>query len=377
MTEIKNKSDSVSTSEANTTKNSATETSKTNQVLQAGQDIFKTATEAATTVGNLAEKRASEFYQLIEQTTHRTGTTLEAIAQNRLFRFADKIPGINWGVGWLKIAIGDVNIVETQARVDKIKSQYPQENASQIAHRLIVEKSLQAGRLGFLANFIPPIAAAMLGIELVGIAKLQAEMVYEIAAAYGLDIKEPARRGEVLAIYGLSFGGNFLKAGLNFIEIIPGVGAVVGASTNAALLYVIGQTSCRFYEGKNYFLSKRDWQQEAEKDWQTALAQSEIMDRILVHMVRASCRDCSWSEIVSIFKTVSLSSTKTVASELENPEPLDSLLNQLSPDFAPLVLQKCDEIARLDGTITPEEQEILDAIAQKFNLELPNQEKAL
>ncbi|MBE9168711.1 hypothetical protein IQ238_14750 [Pleurocapsales cyanobacterium LEGE 06147] len=339
--------------------------------------MFKTATEAATTVGNIAEKTASEFYQLIEQTTDRTGRTLEAIAQNPLFRFADKIPGIGWGVGWLKTAIGEVNVVETQAKVNKFKSQYPGENESQIAHRLIVEKSLEAGRLGFLANFIPPIAAAMLGIELVAIAKLQAEMVYEIAAAYGLDIKEPARRGEVLAIYGLSFGGNFLKAGLNFIEIIPGVGAVVGASTNAAMLYVIGQTSCRFYEGKNHFLSKRRWQQEREKDWQTALAQCEIMDRILVHMVRTSYPERSWSKILSVLKRVSPSSTKTVASELENPEPLDVLLNQLSPDFAPLVWQRCNEIARLDGMITFEEQKILDAIAQKFNLELPNKEKAL
>jgi uncharacterized protein (DUF697 family) len=200
---------------------------------------------------------------------------------------------------------------------------------------------------------------------------------YEIAAAYGLDIKEPARRGEVLAIYGLSFGGNFLKAALNFIEIIPGIGAVVGASTNAAILYVMGQIACRFYEGKHHFLSKRRWQQEREKDWQTALAQCEVMDRILVHMVRASYPDLSWSEILSVLKRVSPSSLKIVASNLENPEPLDKLLIQLLPDFAPIVWQRCYEIARLDGAITPEQQEILDAVSQKFDLELLNPEKTL
>lgn len=356
------------------TENSTIETSQ-NRVAQAGQDFFKTATEAVTIAGNIAEKTASEFYQFIEQTTDRTGRTLEAIVDNPIFRFAEKIPGINWGLGWLKTAIGEVNVVETQTKVDRLKFEYSGENASQIAHRLIVEKSLQAGRLGFLANFLPPIAVAMLGIELVALAKLQAEMIYEIAAAYGLDIKEPARRGEVLAIYGLSFGSKVLKVGFNFIEIIPGVGAVVGASTNAAMLYVIGQTACRFYEGKHHFLSKRRWQQEREKDWQTALAQCEIMDRILVHMIRVSYQDLSWSEILSVLKRVSPSSTRIVASELENPEPLAMLLNQLLPDFAPLVWQRCEEIARLDGTITPEEQEILDAIAQKVDRELPNQNK--
>jgi uncharacterized protein (DUF697 family) len=76
-------------------------------------------------------------------------------------------------------------------------------------------------------------------------------MVYRIAAAYGFSLKDPARRGEVLAIFGLSVGGSgVLKVGLGFVELLPVVGAMVGASNNAALLYSLGYVTCRFYEAK-------------------------------------------------------------------------------------------------------------------------------
>jgi uncharacterized protein (DUF697 family) len=203
-------------------------------------------------------------------------------------------------------------------------------------------------------------------------------MVYQIAAAYGLDLHEPARRGEVLAIFGLSLGTNVLKFGLSLVEIIPGIGAVIGASSNAIMLYALGYTACRFYEGKeDYFSGKKatkNWQQERDEYWQYALTQSKIMDQILVHMVLASYPQQSWSEILPALKQVSPSSVKVVANLLDKPQPLDELLEQLSPDFAPLLLGRCYGIAQLDGIVTPEEQKVIDQIVQKFDLDLNNLE---
>jgi uncharacterized protein (DUF697 family) len=55
----------------------------------------------------------------------------------------------------------------------------------------------------------------------------------------------------VLAIFGLSVGGSgTLKAGLSFVELLPVVGAVVGASSDAALLYSLGYVARQFYETK-------------------------------------------------------------------------------------------------------------------------------
>ena len=154
------------------------------------------------------------------------------------------------------------------------------------------------------------------------------------------------------------------------MEIIPGIGAVVGASTNAAMLYVLGQTACRFYEGKASHTEIASMQQKTDTDWQIALEQSKVMDRILAYMVQISYPEQNWSEILPRIKEISPSSVKTIAVNLEQPQDLSALLEQLIPEFAPLTLNRCYEIAKSNGEITLEEQKILSQIAIKFSLDL-------
>ena len=322
--------------------------------------------EAANRVGDITETLTTEAQKLLEKTTVSTGQTLEWIASNPILSSADKIIGLDW----LMTFLGKVDTAKVQATVDKMRSQYPNETPNQIAHRLIVQKTWDGGRLGLLTNIIPPIAALFLGVELIATTKLQTEMAYEIAAAYGLDLDEPARRGEVLAIFGLSLGADVLKTGLTVVEIIPGIGAVVGASTNAAILYVLGQTACRYYEGKIYQTDIASMQQETDADWQIALNQSKVMDRILAHMVQISYPEQDWTEILPTIKDISPSSVTTIAVNLEQPQDLPTLLEQLIPEFAPLTLNRCYEIARANGNITLKEQEVLSQIAIKFALDL-------
>ena len=322
--------------------------------------------EAVNTLGNITETLTTEAQKFLEKTTVSTGQTLEWIASNPILKAADNIIGLDW----LMTFLGKVDTAKIQADVDELRSQYPDETPTQIAHRSIVRKTWEGGRLGLLTNIIPPIAALFLGVELVATTKLQTEMVYEIAAAYGLDLNEPARRGEVLAIFGLSLGADVLKTGLTVVEIVPGIGAVVGASTNAAMLYVLGQTACRFYEAKVSQTEIASTQQQTDKDWQIALRQSKIMDRILAHMVKVSYPEQDWSEILPRIKKISPSSVKTIAVNLEQPQNLSELLEQLVPEFASLTLNRCYEIAKSNGEITVEEQEILSQIAIKFNLDL-------
>ena len=315
--------------------------------------------EASNTVDNLTEALTTETQKFLEETTASTGQTLEWIASNPILKAADNTIGLDW----LMTFLGKVNVAKAQQVVDKMRSQYPTETPNQIAHRLIIQKAWLGGRLGLLTNIIPPIAALFLGVELIATTRLQTEMVYEIAAAYGLDMNDPSRRGEVLAIFGLSLGADVLKSGLSVVEIIPGIGAVVGASTNAAILYVLGQTACRFYEGKTS-------QRETETDWQVAFNQSKIMDRVLIHMIQVSYPEQDWSEILPTIKSISPSSVKTIAVNLEQPQDLSALLEQLLPEFAPLTLNRCYEIAKSNGEIFLEEQEVLSQIALKFDLDI-------
>lgn len=208
--------------------------------LIAADEITGTTTAVSKTAG-------SEALQFLEQGTETVGKIVTPIAENPLIKFAAKVPGINL----LLTALGHVDANQAQNEVDKLRQQYPLETPDQLAHRIIVDTALKAGGIGLLTHFIPPFALALFAVDLAAITALQAEMIYRIAAAYGFSLNEPTRRGEVLVIFGLSVGGSgILKGGLTLVELLPVIGAAVGASSNAALLYSLGYAANRFYQAK-------------------------------------------------------------------------------------------------------------------------------
>lgn len=225
--------------------------SKPSNPFAAAAEAFNQAAQVAQGASNLAssaiDSASQATQQLLDQTTQSVGNTLENTANNPAVKFAtDKL-----GAKWLKALLGGVEIEKVQVKVKQFQDKYPTETPSQIAHRLIVDKAMFAAGVGFATNIIPPIAATLFGIELAANTLMQAEMVYEIAGAYGLDLTESKRRGEVAAIFALALGSDTVKAGLGLIELIPGVGAVVGASSNAMMFYALGFAANRFYEAKS------------------------------------------------------------------------------------------------------------------------------
>ena len=203
-----------------------------------------TLTNTTVTVGKTVVPATQQF---VEQGTETVGKIVTPIAENPLIKYATKVPGINV----LLAALGQVDVENAQNEVDKLRQQYPLETPEQLAHRIIVDTAVKAGGVGLISNFIPPLALTLFAVDLAAVTALQAEMVYRIAAAYGFSLTDPTRRGEVLAIFGLSVGGSgVLKGGLSFVELLPVIGAAVGASSNAALIYSLGYITCRFYENK-------------------------------------------------------------------------------------------------------------------------------
>lgn len=201
----------------------------------------------ASTTANVSKTVGPAAQQFVEQGTQTVGKIVTPIAENPLIKYATKVPGISW----LLAAIGQVDIEKAQNEVDKLRQDYPLESPKQLAHRIIVDTSLKAGGIGFITNFVPPLALTLFAVDLAAVSALQAEMIYRIAAVYGFSLKDPTRRGEVLAIFGLSVGGSgVLKSGLSFVELLPVIGTFVGASSNAALLYSLGYLASQFYEEK-------------------------------------------------------------------------------------------------------------------------------
>jgi uncharacterized protein (DUF697 family) len=268
-----------------------------------------------------------------------------------------------------------VDVTKAETEVRELKQKYPTESPSQIAHRLMIRKAKAAGRSGFLTSLLPGFAAALLAIDLAATTALQTELVYEIAAAYGLNLQDPARRGEVFAIFGLALGGgNALKAGLGFLRNIPFAGALIGAGTNATMLYSLGYAASRFYEAKLASPTQepstealQDIQQQGERYLNVAIAQQAVMDQILVHMILASYPEKSRNDILSELQSMQFepNSLKAIEEHIRSPQPLGALLDQLNCDFAVPLLAQCRRIAESKDGISERETEILEAIEEK------------
>jgi uncharacterized protein (DUF697 family) len=341
----------------------------TQTAIQAGKIAFNKAVE----VGTAATKQT---HRLIEQTTQASGKVINYLSQNWLIRKLSGFLNLNWLIG----AASVVDVEKAAAAVEKLKQKYPNESPSQISHRIMVEKATKAGSVGLATSILPGFATALLAIDLAATTELQSEMLYQIAAAYGLDLKDPARKGEVLAIFGLGLGGGRLlkAAGLGLLRNVPFAGAAIAVSSNATMIYSLGYAACRFYAVKlDESVSLTDTetitklQQQSADYLETAIAQKVIMDKILVHMILASHPEKTWAEILPELKAANLSETSlaAIAEDIKSPQPLDSLLNQLNRDFAIPLLVQCRKIAQLDTQTTAEEEKVINAIAAKFNLE--------
>ncbi|MGV0105730.1 EcsC family protein [Nostoc sp. DSM 114167] len=338
--------------------------------------IAETSQAVLDTAIGVGEATAKETHKFIEQTTQNSGQLVNRLSENWLIRKLSGVLNLNWLINDTNL----INLEQAEAAVNKLKKQYPNESPSQLAHRIMVEKSTKAATVGLTTSILPGIAVALLAINLTATTKLQSEMLYQIASVYGLDLKDPARKGEILAIFGLALGGERLlkAAGLGLLRNVPLAGAVIGASSNATMIYSLGYAACRFYEAKLDESTSLASPQtlailkaESEKYLESAIAQEAVMDQILVHMILASHPDKTLEEILPELQAVKLSPTSldAIAQNIKSPKPLDILLNQLDRDFAIPLLVQCKKIAQLDNQITAVEQIIIEAIASKFDID--------
>ncbi len=343
------------------------------QAAEAGQSAFDSATE-------VADAAARQAQQMFEQATKEAGKAADFLGGNPVLRNILRA----FRADWLLSAFGQVDLDKARETVKKLQQENPDETPNQIAHRIILEKVMYAGGIGLASSILPGVALALLAVDVAITTVLQAEMVYEIAAAYGLDLKDPARKGEVLAIFGLSIGGSqAIKTGTGLLRNVPLAGMAIGASTNAVMLYTLGYAACRFYEAKTNPLTSQAAAAAIEKESQDylekAIAQQGIMDRILVHAILASNPDKSRADILAELPKLNLTpaSQKAIAENIQSPQPLEALLELLDRDFAMPLLAQCYRIARLDGVTSEREARLLNAIASKFDLDLKAIETAV
>jgi uncharacterized protein (DUF697 family) len=324
---------------------------------------------AAGAVGGAMGAVGGVMVEGISTATSNAGYLIEAVGNSDLLKDAARI----FKADWLMEILDQIDVSKSEDEVKRLKQQYPNESANQIAQRIIGQKAMFAGASGFATSIVPGSAAALFSVDLIATTSLQAEMVYQIACAYGMDLKDPARKGEVVAVFGLAFGGKMaLKAGLGLLRNVPLAGAVIAASSDAVMLYTLGQASCAFHEAKlnpvNFEQQLESIQNDSEERLKSALPQEEIIDQILVHVILAGNKDRNKESVLADLRAANLrpESIDSISEYMDSPLPLEILLTNIKPEFALTLLVQCQKFAKLDGVVTPEELQVIEMIQQKL-----------
>lgn len=358
-------------------------------------DLATTVGGAAVNSGHFVKNTATNAYDaskgLAGNVYHRTHETLAEHTVPLLIGLTEHAGNIADTVGvnpnikkvakafnldhWLDIS-NHVDIEKAARVIAELKSKYPAESNRQIAGRLITQKAVYAGGVGLSTSLLPGVAIPLLALDLAATALLQAELVFQIAATYGLNLEDPARKGEILAVFGCVLGGgkavNAAKVGLEFLRNAPVAGAVIGATSNAAMIYALGNVACSFYEKKLYLEASPKKMEEVRLEnalYLVASAQQQaIADQILMHVVLAGNPTMSKAQMLAALRQLKFSSAslETIENNLDLQKSLDELLPQLDGDFASYVSTKSQEIARADGVITDGEVKVLERINSHF-----------
>ncbi len=338
-------------------------------VFHTGQAMVETAAGLGGAIGNNTSQAG--------KVALKTATNVSGTAAKHTYQVLAQIAQFVSGAPILRKVVDRVDLVKVEDSVKKLKQKYPNETPRQIAHRFMVEKAVYAGSTGLMTSLVPGAAAALFVVDLTATSALQAEMVYQIAAAYGLDIRDPVRKGEALTIFGLALGGNrAIKAGLELLQNAPVAGAVIGASSNAVMLYTVGYAACRFYEAKldsEAMEATLAASKEASDTYlKDAIAQQIVMDQILVHVICAENPQTSWEDILPKLEVLNISpsSLMVIKKNIKSPPTMEQLLAQLNRDFAVPLLAQCERVVQRDGVRTLEEAQVIEKIYQKFEIDL-------
>lgn len=278
------------------------------------------------------------------------------------------------GAAGLVNALEKVDIDSALQTVREMQAQFPDETPGQVAQRLTIKKAIYAGGVGLATNAVPGVSLLLAPLDWTMSASLQAELAYQIAAAYGMDLRDKQRQAEIAGIFALAFGGAKAAgilgkkivqtkaaselAGKFAAKKLPFVGAAIGAGTNAMMLFALGHAAQRYYENQ---ITPTD---DNDDFLDYAAKQDDIFQRVLTHVARASYPTMTWSEVEVELRGLGLgdAALQIVQDEWHAPHSLLTLLSDLDCAFATSLLAQSRRIAELDGTITPAEQQIMATI---------------
>jgi ribosomal protein S6 len=160
---------------------------------------------------------------------------------------------------WIAESICDINFTAASKSVTRLITRVGHKTPREIAHRLIIHKSLQAAGLELIGDVVATVnnildGLGAEGINLPEIAKLGAEMVSQIAQIYGFNIDAPERKEEALFLFGLIFlGEKIIDIGIDWLKLGYINNKILKVGSKALMIYGLGHAACFYYEYKAEF----------------------------------------------------------------------------------------------------------------------------
>ena len=157
---------------------------------------------------------------------------------------------------WIAESICDINFNAASKSVTRLITRVRHKTPREIAQRLIIHKSLQAAGLELIGDVVATVnnildGLGAEGVDLPQIAKLGAEMVYQIADIYGFNMDDPERKQEALFIFGFIFlGEKIIDIGIDWLKLGYINNKLLKVGIKALMIYGLGHAACFYYEYK-------------------------------------------------------------------------------------------------------------------------------
>jgi len=269
--------------------------------LQSATSLFEDTKKALGQNIQVAEQSVEDTkkqtYQLLARAIQGGGEVVDSLQQTVTE---------SWNESWLArifdaITKG-VNLENAKDVVRKRQLDYPDAQPTQIVEHLIRDKAIFAIVVGLDSEAVTKVgggsaSAATLTVDLFSTTSMLVEMCYQIAVAYGVeDLHYPARRGEILAIFGLALGSEQLgKLGVDFLlQHTPITSALINAGTNVIVFQLVGYAAREFYSAKVrekiHTLASTDTFTELETEIKSyldsAISEKESIEQVVAEAVR-------------------------------------------------------------------------------------------
>ncbi|MBW4592290.1 MAG: hypothetical protein KME46_05015 [Brasilonema angustatum HA4187-MV1] len=197
-----------------------------------GQDVVQSAIER----GKTAQQETRQFFgNKLEQNQESLRKKLD---ENQTAKEAAA-----------RAHIEQINLDAVEKFVTLLLTKFPNATPEQITQRLLRRQLFRVSRTSVVMSVVPSKMAESVGVDHVEIALIQAEIIFQIAVAYGFELQIPECKNEAFAILDRVLRANRLATiGLSATQIIPVAGGFINTGTDTYLVYQIGNTAQQFYK---------------------------------------------------------------------------------------------------------------------------------